>query len=492
LSNLPTLSKSRFISGSQCHLRLWNDFHARDLAADPSASLQAIFDTGHEVGELACKRYPDGHFVAQNHLQITEALVETRQVLEQGTAPALFEAAFEHQGLLTRADIIERLASGGWRLIEVKSTMSLKDVFVLDVAFQLSVLRGAGLDVRDAAVMTLERSYVYDGIELDLKSLFKLHFVLEQCENLLDTVRGNAREMQDLVSAKEPPNVQIGDHCFTPYDCPYYEHCSREDVFPDHGIDELPSLRSARRAQLNEAGIEEIRDIPDDFPLTNLQRIVHQTVLDQQSVVHGDISAMLAEINSPVRYLDFETFAPPIPRFVGTSPYDAIPFLFSVHTELERDAVTHADYLHEHDDDPRPHIVAQLIEAVGDEGSICTYSNYERTVLNSLAKAVPERAEEIASISSRLFDLHRVVKSTVYHSEFRGSFSIKSVLPVLVPGMGYDDLEISDGQTASVHYVQALNSSDSRDRKQIFENLRAYCERDTLAMVRLHDALQRL
>ena len=492
MSNRPTLSKSRFISGSQCHLRLWYDFHARDLASDPGTSLQAIFDTGHEVGELACKRYPGGHFVAQTHLQIAEALAETHQVLEQGNAPALFEAAFEHQGLLTRADIIERLASGGWRLIEVKSTTNLKDVFVLDVAFQLSVLRGTGLDVREAAVMTLDRSYVFDGKQLDLNKLFKLHDVLEQCEDLLDFVSGDAREMQALVSAGKPPNVQTGDHCFTPYDCPYHEHCSRDDVYPDHGIDELPSLRSARRAQLNKAGIEEIRDIPDDFPLTNLQKIVHQTVLNQDSVVHGEISVMLAEIKSPVQYLDFETFAPPIPRFVGTSPYDAVPFLFSVHTEHERDEIMHVDYLHEHDDDPRPHIVAQLIEAVGDEGSICTYSNYERTVLNSLAKAVPERAEEIAAISSRLFDLHRVVKSSVYHPEFRGSFSIKSVLPVLVPGMGYDDLEIPDGQTASVQYVQALKSSDSRDREQIFENLRAYCERDTLAMVRLHDALQKL
>lgn len=490
MSNLPTLSKSRFISGSQCHLRLWNDFHARDLAADPGTSLQAIFDTGHEVGELACKRYPEGHFVAQNHLQITEALVETRQVLEQGTAPALFEAAFEQQGLLTRADIIERLSSGGWRLIEVKSTTNLKDVFVLDVAFQLSVLRGAGLDVREAFVMTLDRSYVYDGKKLELEKLFKLHDVLEQCVDLLDCVSGKASEMQALVVSEKPPNIQTGDHCFTPYDCPYYEHCSRDDVYPDHSIDELPLLRSARRAQLNEAGIEEIRDIPDDFPLTNLQRIVHTTVLQQEPVVHGDLSAMLAEMKYPVRYLDFETFAPPIPRFVGTSPYDSIPFLFSVHTEKESDVITHADYLHEQDDDPRPYIVAQLIEAVGDEGSICTYSNYERTVLNSLAKAVPERAEEIAAILARLFDLHRVVKNTVYHPEFRGSFSIKSVLPVLVPGMGYDDLEVADGQTASVLYVQAIKNCDNKDREKTFENLRAYCERDTLAMVRLLEALK--
>ncbi|MCY3541431.1 MAG: DUF2779 domain-containing protein [Gammaproteobacteria bacterium] len=473
-------------------MRLWNDVHTRDLATDPSISLRATFDTGQKVGELACKRYKGGQLVAQDHLHIAEALAETRRVLELSTTTTLFEAAFEYQGLFSRADIIERLGTGGWRLVEVKSSTSLKDVFVLDVAFQLSVLRGAGLDVREATVMTLDRSYVYDGKTLDLERLFKFHDVMEQCETILDSVNGNARMMQTLIGTEEPPNIQTGNHCYTPYDCPYYEHCSRDDVHPDHGIDELPSLRSSRRAQLNEAGVEEILDVPEDFPLTSLQRIVRQAVLEQESVVHGDISAMLSEIKHPVKYLDFETFAPPIPRFVGTSPYDAIPFLFSVHTECAHDTIRHTDYLHELDDDPRPNVVERLIETVGDEGSICTYSNYERTVLKSLATAIPERADEIAAISSRWFDLHRVVKNSIYHPEFRGSFSIKSVLPVLVPGMGYDDLEIVDGQTASVLYMQALENRDKRKRQQTFANLRAYCERDTLALVGLHDALKKL
>ena len=94
--------------------------------------------------------------------------------------------------------------------------------------------------------------------------------------------------------------------------------------------------------------------------------------------------------------------------------------------------------------------------------------------------------------SARLFDLHPVVRNTYYHPEFRGSFSIKSVLPVLAPGMGYDDLEIPDGQAASVNYMQALRNSDRRERQRTFRNLRAYCERDTLAMVRLREALEAL
>ena len=490
--NYTTLSKSRFLSGTQCHLRLWNDTHARDLATDTDISLQGVYDTGHEVGELACKRYPGGLLVAQNHLQFEDALAETQQVLKQGSVSALFEAAFEHEGLIARADIIERLSSGAWRLIEVKSTTGLKEIFVLDVVFQLIILRAAGLDVRDATVMTLDRSYVYDGKKLDLDRLFQLHPVLEQCEKIIDTVGEDARKMQSLIADSTPPDIEIGDHCFEPYECPYFAHCSRDVIWPEHGINELPSLHTNRRVEIEEAGIEEIVDIPDDFPLTNLQRIVCESVRERQSLVHGDISSMLANIKPPIRYLDFETFAPAIPRFAGTCAYSAIPFLFSVHTEHDSDTVEHIDYLHEQDDDPRPQIVERLIEALGSEGSICTYSHYEHTVLNSLANAIRDRADELTAITERLFDLLSVVRNSIYHPEFRGSFSIKSVLPVLVPGMGYDDLEISDGQTASVLYMQALMNSKVKERRKAFDDLRAYCERDTLAMVRLLQALRKL
>ncbi len=489
VSYKPSLSKSRYLYGDQCHLRLWYESYERDLASPPDETLQAVFDTGHEVGTLACQLYPGGHSVGHDYRHSRAAIEETRKVIQAGAAPALFEAAFRHKGVLVRADILERLRDGGWRLGEVKSTTRVKDTFVLDLAVQLWVLRGAGLDVREAEVITLNREYVYDGIRLDLDALFKRHPLLAEAEALQDAVDVGVKEMQAVLGRRAPPDILPGDHCFTPYNCPYYAHCTHDRVYPDYGIGELPRLHGGLRAQLEEAGIKEIRDIPEEFPLTDLQHIVHRAVRDQEAVVHGDISSMLAGLTPPVRYLDFETFMPAIPRFAGTRPYDFVPFLFSVHTERDGAAPTHADYLHEQDDDPRPHIIDRLIEAVGTEGSICTYSSYERTVLNSLAVAVPERAAELTAVAERLFDLLPVVRNTYYHPEFRGSFSIKSVLPVLVPGMGYGDLEIPDGQAASASYMQALRSKDGRERRQTFDNLRAYCERDTLAMVRLREAL---
>ena len=155
MTHKPQLSKSHFISGTQCHLRLWYDSYAHGLADSPDGALQAIVDTGHEVGEVACRRYPADHRIAHDHRHIAQALEETRQVVGADSAPAVFEATFAHGQVLVRADIIERLPAGGWRLVEVKSSTWLKEVFVLDAAVQLRVLRGAGLDVREAAMLTL-------------------------------------------------------------------------------------------------------------------------------------------------------------------------------------------------------------------------------------------------------------------------------------------------------------------------------------------------
>ncbi|MCY4213512.1 MAG: DUF2779 domain-containing protein [Gammaproteobacteria bacterium] len=485
----PSLSKSRFMSGSQCHLRLWYETHARELASPPDDNLQAIFDTGHEVGELACKRHPGGHLIAHDYLHTDEALDETRRILTTGRAPALFEAAFRHQGVLVRVDILERLPEGGWGLIEVKSATRLKEAFVLDAAVQLWVLRGAGLDVRELGVLTLNRDYVYEGGALDLDALFRLHPVLDSATGLLDAIGEQVQEMQSMLTGAEAPDVSPGDHCFSPYSCPYYAHCTRDIALPDHGIDELPWLAQRRRAQLEASGINEIRNVPEDFPLNDLQRVVRQSIREGRGLMHGDLQAQLASLKEPVRYLDFETFAPAIPRFSGTRPYDAIPFLFSVHVERNGGTLEHIDHLHEGSDDPRPRLAERLLDALGRTGTICTYSNYERRVLRDLAAALPERAAALGAIQARLFDLLPVVRNNYYHPAFRGSFSIKRVLPALVPESGYDDLSIADGQTAAARYVAALGSADSAERRRTFEELRAYCAWDTLAMVELRRAL---
>ncbi|MDE2686144.1 MAG: DUF2779 domain-containing protein [Chloroflexota bacterium] len=489
---LHRLSKSRFMAGNQCHLRLWYDVHERHLRTPVDAAQQAIFDTGHEVGDLARERYPGGHFVAQDYRNIPAALAETQRLIEADTAAALFEPAFQHDNVLARVDMLERLPDGGWRMVEVKSTTRRKDEHILDAAVQLWVLRGAGLNVRDAGVLTLDRSYIYDGIRLDIESLFKLHPVFEEASALLESVGWNMAEMQAMLTAESAPDIAPGAHCFKPYDCWYYQHCTKDIPQPEHGIKELSYMKPKRLEQLEAIGVSEIRDIPNDFPLNPLQSVIRETVIENTDLVHGNLAGMLTAIKPPMRHLDFETFQPAIPRFAGTRPYDQIPFLFSVHTEVDGASPEHVDYIHENSDDPRPLLVERLLEALGSEGSICVYSRFERTQLKALAEAFPQYANALEDIIERLVDLLPIVRSGYYHPGFRGSFSLKSVLPIIAPGMGYDDLEVADGRMASVWYARAVATADARERRQIFDNLRAYCARDTLAMVELRKALMAL
>ena len=487
--NLPRLSKSRYMAGHQCHLRLWYDVHERHLMPPISEAQQAIFNTGHQVGDLARERYPGGHLIAHDYRNIPAALAETQRLIEAGTAPAMFEPAFRHNNVLARVDVLERIPVGGWRIVEVKSTTRCKPEHIPDVAVQLWVLRGAGLDVRDAGVLTLNREYIYDGIRLDLDALFKFHPVLDEADALLDSVGADVAEMQAMFAADSAPDIHPDQHCLKPYVCPYYQHCTQDIPQPEHGIGELSGIRPERREELEAEGITEVRDVREDFPLNQLQSIIRQAVSDERDIVHGDLARSLAGITPPVRHLDFETFQPAIPRFAGTRTYDQIPFLFSVHTETDCGQAEHVEYMHEDDSDPRPTLIGRLLESLGDEGSICAYSSFERMQIKALAAAFPEYAHTLDAIATRLVDLHQIVRRNYYHPGFHGSFSLKSVVPVIAPHLSYDDLEVTDGRMASIWYDRAVSSADSGEQRRIFNNLRAYCARDTLAMVELRKAL---
>ncbi len=481
------LSKSRFLAGLQCHLRLWYECFERRLATPPDLATQALFDTGHEVGRLAQQRYPRGVLVKWGHLHADKAVAETKQLIANWEVPALYEAAFEHQGVLIRADILKR-EDDGFELIEVKASTRVKEVHLPDVAVQLWVLRWAGVNVRRGGVLLLNKNYVYDGEFLDVDQLFQFHDLTEDLEPMLDDVEGQLQTFRELV-AGGPPQIAPGPHCFTPYECPFYAHCTRDMEVPVYPVLELPRLNQKRLAELEAAGITDVREVPEDFPLSPLQALVRQSVLTGEDRVHGDLGAALDSVTYPVHHLDFETVGPAIPRYAGTRPYDPVAFQFSVHTQHEDGTVTHAEYLHTEESDPRPPLAKALLAALGDEGSICVYTDYEVKVIRQLADALPEFAPALLALLDRIWDLHPVVKNNYYHPEFRGSFSIKKVLPAVVPDMSYEDLEISEGGMASISYEQALRSDDWVERENTFRALREYCAQDTLAMVELRRVL---
>lgn len=477
------LSKSKFLSGLQCHKRLYLEIHQRELASKPDEQTQAILDMGTAVGEEARRRFPDGILVKADHLHPTEALKRTAELLGDPSVPAIFEGAFEFDQVLVRVDILERLGQDGWRLLEVKSSTKVKDVHLDDLAIQSYVLAGAGVTLAGVGLMHINNQYVYPGGELDLERLFSLQDLTALVGGRLEVVPERLTTMKAMLAEQSAPAIEPDAHCHQPYDCPFWDHCTKDK--PDRWIYHLPGGERTFQ-QLAAQGIQTIDEIPAGFKLSILQR----RVKDNAEWVGPRLKAMLQTVQHPVHHLDFETFMPAIPRFPMTRPYQTIPTQWSNHIEIAEGIVQHREYLCLDPKDPREELAVALLESLGREGSICVYSSYERAILKGLAEALPSLRQDLAQVIARLWDLLPVIQEQYYHPQFEGSFSIKSVLPALVPSLGYGDLEIQEGGMAAQHYYRMVfEETDWVEKERLREALLKYCQRDTLAMVELRKTL---
>ncbi len=486
----PGLSKSRVLAGEQCSLRLWFDCFDPGLRASPDASLQRRLDRGTQIGELARERHPSGVLISASYLETELALEQTANALSDPSVTAIFEAAFRHEGVLVRVDVLERLHDRRWQLAEVKSGTHARDVHVRDVAVQTWVARGAGLEVSRAGLLLIDRNYVYDGHRLDVNDLFRFEDVTEKASAQEEEIAELTRSLHAVLARGKAPDIAPGEHCSEPYECPYLPHCGSHVEWPEHPVTDLPRIHRPKVARLADLGVEEIAQIPDDFPLNPQHKRIRRCVRQGIDWASSSLLQTLADVVHPIYHLDFEAFSSPIPRHAGCHPYDSIPFQYSVHVEGNGGAeLEHREYLHTQASDPRRDLAKRLIADLGERGSICTYSSYEARVIRQLALDVPELARSLHALLPRLWDLLPVVRDHYYHPDLHGSFSVKSVLPVLVPGMSYEGLAINDGLMAADLYEQVLEVEDD-ERARVFQHLREYCAQDTLAMVELRRALR--
>jgi len=483
---LMKLSKSKFTAGLQCLKRLWNQCHRPDEKPAPDPATQALFDTGHQMGKFARRLIPGGVLVEEDYMHHKEAIETTQRLIADETVPAIYEAAFVFEDIRIRVDILERLPGGRWQMLEVKSSTSVHDYHFYDVAIQKYVLDGCGLVVEAVCLVHLNNQYVYDGTTLDLGKLFTI-------EDVSDQVAEHGAEVVDLLARgravlelAEPPAIRPGRHCSSPYCCEWWDECRAS--MPEFWVNEVHNIRAPVLAQLAALGVEQIADIPDSIQLNPMQKRIRDCIRSGEMYVGPDLKNAFDDLAYPVHYLDFETFMPAIPRYKDTNPYQTLPVQWSDHVLHEDGRLGHHEWLCDDDRDPRQEFAETLIAALGGSGSVVHYVPYEKTRLNTLIEALPNLAAELQAIVDRLWDLAPVIHNNVYHPRFFGSFSLKAVLPVLVPEMSYDALDIQEGDTAQVAYAEMINAGTSPERKtELRRQLLAYCAQDTMAMVRLHE-----
>jgi len=483
------LSKSRFMTGLQCHKGLYLSCYHPKLADPIGLAQQAIFDTGTKVGKLARNIYPGGTLIKENHFQHEQAVESTQKALQDSSIPAIYEAAFLYDDIRIRADILVRTDDGLFDLIEMKSATKTKEEHIPDAAIQIYVLHGCGINIRRASIGHLDNGYVYEGDDYELDKLFQIDDITIEAKDKLPEIVLQLHDMREMLYQAEPPDIKVGRQCSNPYDCAFQGYCYAS--VPEHYILQLPRVNKEILATLAAAGIEDIRDIPIDFAgLNATQQRVRDCVVNNRIYLDTDIVGELNQLEYPIHFLDFETFNPALPLYIGTSPYKVIPFQWSDHILSEDGSIRHEEFLHDGFDDPRAEFARTLLQTLGGEGSIVVYSSFEAVRIKELMQVLPHLSDELHELLARIVDLLKLVRARCYHPEFHGSFSIKSVLPALVPDLGYSDLEINDGGLASTAYAEIVNPDTKQERRDhLMKCLLDYCERDTKAEVRLYQTL---
>jgi hypothetical protein len=296
--------------------------------------------------------------------------------------------------------------------------------------------------------------------------------------------------MRGMLWLDEPPAIDVGPHCETPYTCPFFDHC--HDGLPEDPLLQLPKAGHKLRSRLAAAGIAAFDDIPLDFQGLSLhQRRALEAIRTGERFCDPAIREVLAAAVFPVHFIDFETIAPALPLYPGTRPYDTIPVQWSDHVLHQDGTLDHYEHLHDGGDDPRRDFATSLLRTLGDEGTVVVYSSYEENRLADLAAWLPDLADEIGRARQRLLDLLAVIRRHVYDPAFNGSFSLKSVLPALIPSLGYEDLAIRDGGVASLAFLEIMSPETHPERRaELRRQLLAYCGRDTEALVRLFQLLR--
>lgn len=513
--SIGALSKSRILNALQCAKRAWLETHQPQLAVYESAT-EAAFENGQRIGRLAIDLYgaDGGTYVDYDGRNLAPALAETDRLMSAprsgGAATPIFEATLQHQGVLVREDVLLPTAGGGWRVVEVKSSTRVKDVHVEDCAVQAWVHLGAGHRLDAIALAHVNNQWVRPasiGRPADDPESYQGLLVEEDLtERVLDLQTSVPSWVEAARAAVEgpEPRVPVGHQCTQPFECPFMGTCwpdRDETAYPVQGL----GGRKDRLGKWIRAGYRDIRDVPPSAISAEQQLRIRRVTAGGEPELLGGAQRFVDTLAYPRFYLDFEAVGPPIPLFPGTRPYQALPFQYSCHIErapgVPRHRLEHREFLDlspasaSQAQGPMRALAEALVRDLEDEGPVLMYSDYERKVINTLIELLPDRddplAERLTALRERLVDLHPVVKQNYYHPDMLGSWSIKAVLPTIARSdedrLDYADLDgIAEGMGAAEAYLEAIDPATTPERRaEIGEQLRAYCRRDTEAMVRV-------
>jgi hypothetical protein len=486
------LSKSSYIKGLQCEKHLYLYKYHYNQMDELSEMQKSIFKRGTNVGELAQNLFPGGKIAAEGSPPNYEKAVQKTKDLIKGGTKILYEAAFLFNEVLSIADIVV-IENDGVRVYEVKSSTSISETYINDAALQYYVISNLGLKVKDFSIVYINNQYIRQG-ELDFEQLFITESVLEFILPLQKSVEKNVDRFKNVLLKKQMPDIDIGEHCHTPYTCAFFDYCRKH--IPEDSIFDFSGMYLSKKYELYRNGIISLENVPDDYPLNKNNRLQLDVYKSNKPVIDTEtIKEFISDLKYPLYFMDFETFQPAVPLFDNSKPYQQIPFQYSVHIKKNKDSTeNHFEFLAEPGIDPRKKFIENLLKDIKGNGDVIVYNKtFEITRLNEIARDFPEYADKIEDLILRIKDLMIPFQKKYYYApEMKGSYSIKAVLPALVPELSYDTLEINEGGLASIAYESLQTETDLMKIAEIKEQLLEYCKLDTLGMVKILEELEAL
>lgn len=485
------LSKSKLIAFRQCPKRLWLEVHRPQLREDSKTS-QAIFKTGHEVGELAQRLYDpqgDGNLIDLRQEGVVNAINRTGRLL--GGDKPIFEAGFAAEGGMAFADVLLPMqveGKPGWRMVEVKSSTSVKAYHLDDIAIQTCVARAAGVRLGQVSLAHIDANWVYQG-EGDYRGLLIENDLTEQAFARDDEVREWLDQAHAVANMGNAPEVAPGLQCAEPFSCGFIAYCQQQQAVVEYPVTWLPRIQSqVLKTYIRKHAVTDMRDVPDAL-LNERQRLVRDCTL-QDECFFDEVGAQqdLARYPLPAYFLDFETIQFGVPRWTGTRPFQSVPFQFSLHHLDASGTLSHETFLDVSGHDPSLNFAQSLVAMCAADTPIFVYnSGFEGRRILDLADRFPALRDQLLAVKSCLVDLLPVAQARFYHPSQRGSWSLKKVLPAVASSHRHDQLiGVQDGDMAMQAYLEAIDESTTAVRRQeIRDQLLAYCALDTLAMVEI-------
>jgi|SRR5271157_468622 len=480
--NIRNLSKQIFLNSLACPTFGWlmRSGELDKRTTELTLGERFRMEQGLEIGKIARTLDPNGILVDDYNPE--SGAERTSHLLSDRDVSTVFEATFIVDRFVAKADVLRR-RKNSWQMVEVKSSVNDKPEFIDDMAYTFMVLSRSGVPISKASLQLVSRDY---RLGMSIEKLFVEIDHTDEVQERSALFESFRVQIEEATRSPLKPAPDLRFECRA---CAIFGECLGKDT--ENHIFEIPRLSQPKFVTLKELGVSHIEDIPDNFPLTENQMRVRNCVQKQEIFVSDELKRELESIKWPSYYLDFETVMTALPLYPDIAPYTQLPTQYSIHKcSAPGQVIIQSEYLSDPSRDSRRELAEQLVEDLGQEGSIITYSNFERTILNALSRTYTDLSTELGSDIDRIVDIGGIIAKHYYHPSFHGSTSVKTTLPVCVPELSYDDLEIGDGDSAVATFAYlARGKIQGAQADSAKHNLLEYCKRDTLAMVKLHQYL---